>query len=85
MDDNNIEALKNEVKVLNERLGVVISILLRMMPQEGSSISLKEQVRILDDLGMRPRNIAEILGRTQPYVNKELVGLRKKKNKKDEK
>jgi hypothetical protein len=72
-----------EVSELNKRLGVVISLLLRMLPQDGGT-SLKEQVRILDDLGMRPRDIAEILGRTQPHINKELTGLRKKKNKKHE-
>lgn len=73
-----------ELSELNKRLGVVISLLLRMIPQEGPGVSLKEQVRILDDLGTRPRDIAEILGRTQPHINKELTGLRKKKNKKHE-
>ncbi len=73
-----------ELTELNKRLGVVISLLLRMIPQEGPGVSLKEQVRILDDLGTRPRDIAEILGRTQPHINKELAGLRKKKNKKHE-
>ena len=73
-----------ELSELNKRLGVVISLLLRMIPQEGPGVSLKEQVRILDDLGTRPRDIAEILGRTQPHINKELTGLRKKKNKKQE-
>lgn len=72
-----------DILELNRRLGVVISLLLRMIPQEGG-VSLKEQVRILDDLGMRPRDIAEILGRTQPHINKELAGLRKKKDKKHE-
>lgn len=77
--------INEDISELNKRLGVVISILLRIIPQEGLSISLKEQVRILDDLGMRPRDIAEILGRTQPHINKELVGLRKLKYKKYEK
>ena len=62
---------------LNKRLGVVISLILRLIPKDGGGISLKEQVRILDDLGMRPRDIAKILGRTQPHINKELAGLRK--------
>ncbi|MDO8655336.1 MAG: hypothetical protein Q7R48_02860 [bacterium] len=70
---------------LNKRLEVVISLLLRMIPKDGLSTSLKERVRILDDLGMRPRDIANTLGRTQPHINKELVGLRKGKNKKNEK
>ncbi len=69
---------------LNKRLGVVISLLLRTVPRDRPGISLKEQVRILDDLSIRPRDIAEILGRTQPHVNKELAGLRKGKSKKHE-
>jgi hypothetical protein len=77
-------AKNKEVFELNKRLGVVISLLLRMIPQEGRGISLKEQVRILDDVGMRPRDIAEILGRTQPHINKELAGLRNKKAKNEE-
>ncbi len=78
--EENIE--KSTLLELNKRLGVVISLLLRMVQKDERSISLKEQVRILDDLGMRPRDIAEILGRSQPHINKELVGLRKEKNKK---
>jgi len=74
-----------EVLELNKRLGVVISILLRMLPREGASMSLKEQVRILDNLGIRPRDIAQILGRTQTHITKELAGLRKEKHKKNEK
>lgn len=82
---NDEKSAKNkEILELNRRLGVVISLLLRIIPREGG-ISLKEQVRILDDLGMRPRDMAEILGRTQPHINKELAGLRKKKNKKHKK
>jgi len=69
---------------LNKRLGVMISLLLRLIPQGAPSISLKEQVKILSDIGMRPRDIAEILGRTATHINKELVGLRKERNKKHE-
>lgn len=69
---------------LNNRLGVMILLLLRMVPREGPSISLKEQVKILDSFGMRPRDIADILGRTATHINKELAGLRKKTSKKNE-
>lgn len=73
-----------QLSELNKRLGVMISLLLRMVPREGPDISLKERVRILNDLDMRPRDIAEILGRTATHINKELVGLRKEKSKKHE-
>lgn len=72
--------LSNELLTeLNKRIGVMISLLLRIVQQEKSSISLKDQVRILDNLGLRPRDIAAILGRTPTYINKELVGIRKQK------
>lgn len=66
---------------INERMGVMISLLLRMVQQDKSSISLKDQVRILDNLGLRPKDIANILRRTQPHINKELVGIRKRRRK----
>lgn len=64
----------------NKRLGVMISLLLRIVQQEKSAVSLKDQVRILDNLGLRPRDIAGILGRTPTYVSKELVGIRKERS-----
>ncbi len=67
---------------LNKRIGVMISLLLRMVQLDKSSISLKDQVEILDNLALRPRDIAQILGRTPTHINKELVGIRKTKKKK---
>ena len=67
---------------LNKRLGVIIALLLRPLTSEGACISLKEQVRILDGLGIRPIDIADILGRTASHINKELAGIRKAKSKK---
>ncbi len=65
---------------LNKRAGVMISLLLRIVEQEKSAISLKDQVRILDNLGLRPRDIADILGRTPTHISKELAGIRKERN-----
>ena len=58
-------------------LGVIIALLLRQ-GQNGPP-SLRQQVATLDDLGMRPSEIASILGRSSTYVNKELSGIRKAK------
>jgi hypothetical protein len=66
---------------LNKRLGVVIALLLKGLPVGREGLSLRDQVQLLDELGMRPRDIAEILGRTQGYVSKELVTIRKPKKK----
>jgi len=80
--ENTNKEVNEAVFELNKKLGVVISLLLRMIPRDRSSISLREQVRILYGLDMRPRDIAKILGRTQPHINKELVELRNEKKKK---
>lgn len=63
---------------ISKRLGVIIALLLRSISRESDGLSLRDQVKLLSELGMRPKDIAEILGRTQGYVSKELVSLRKK-------
>jgi DNA-binding CsgD family transcriptional regulator len=67
---------------LNKRLGVVIALLLRSLPKPGEGLSLRDQVCLLSELGMRPKDIADILGRTPTYVSKELTTIRKNKKKK---
>ena len=64
---------------ISRRLDIVIALLLRGLPRGGDAMSLREQIQLLSDLGVRPRDIAEMLGRTQTYVSKELSGLRKAK------
>jgi len=68
---------KNEAESTNQLLRVVIALLLRQKHQGYQS--LREQLSVLDDLGVRPAEIARILGRTSTYVNKELVAIRKSK------
>jgi hypothetical protein len=50
---------------------------------EDAPASLKQQIEILHDLGLRPAEIAEILGRTNTYINKELSGLRKSRRRQE--
>ena len=54
---------------------VIIGLLVGQREQE--MISLRRQVEILNGLGMRPVEIAETLGKSSSYINKELSGLRK--------
>ena len=70
-----------DIREINERLGVIIALLAKAIPKASDGIALREQIGLLSDLGMRPKDIAEILGRTQTYVGKELAGLRKGKDK----
>ncbi|MFI5087675.1 MAG: hypothetical protein ACHP7I_04715 [Terriglobales bacterium] len=59
----------------NKLLRVIAALLLRQKPEH--TLSLRQQIEILSDLGMKPAEIAEILGRTNTYVSKELSGIRK--------
>ncbi len=83
MNTNNttVNNVNDHIKEINDRLGVIISLLFRMVPQAKSQISLKEQVELLNNLGLRPKDIATILGRTASHINKELVGIRRNQKK----
>lgn len=63
----------------NKLLGVLIALLLRQGPD--GPPSLKQQIEVLSDLGLRPTEIASILGRSSTHINKELAGIRKGKKK----
>jgi hypothetical protein len=65
----------------NRLLKVIIALMLR--PKDERPMSLKQQIEVLWGLGIRPAEIAEILGRTQGHVNKELSvsGIRRRKEK----
>jgi hypothetical protein len=62
-------------------LRVIIALLVRQPDKELAP--LKKQIEILSNLGMRPVEIAETLGRTQTHINKELAGIRKSSKKGD--
>ncbi len=83
--EKELNQLNKGISELNKRMGVMISLLLRLVPKGGSELSLKEQVRMLDSFGIRPVDIADILGRTAGHINKELAGIRKDKKQKNEK
>jgi len=70
---------KEQLTSTNELLRVIVALLLRRKNSE--LLTLKQQIEILDDLGMKPIKIAEIIGRSNVYVHKELSGLRKKRQK----
>ena len=61
----------------NRLLRVIIALLLRRKDQE--VLTLKQQIATLNDLGLRPTEMAQILGRLSTYINKELSGIRKRK------
>jgi hypothetical protein len=71
---------KIELESTNRLLRVMIALLLR---QQDPPPPLKQQIEVLDDLDLRPSEIAEILGRSSSHINKELSGLRKSRKRKD--
>lgn len=72
---------KDNLKSTNRLLQVIIVLLLRRKDPE--TFTLRQQIEILNDLGLKPLEIAEILGRNNNYINKELSKLRKDRKQKD--
>jgi DNA-binding CsgD family transcriptional regulator len=70
---------KTELEFTNKLLKVIVALLLRGKSEE--ALNLRERVEFLSEVGLRPAEIAEILGRTSSYVNKELSGIRKARRK----
>jgi hypothetical protein len=64
-----------DLKSTNKLLMVIVALLLRQKDEQ--TLTLRQQIEILSDLGIKPVQIAEILGRTNTYINKELSGIRK--------
>jgi hypothetical protein len=69
---------RNTLESTNRLLKVIIALLLR---GSEDAPNLRRQIEVLADLGLKPVEIAEILGRTNIYVNKELSGIRKGRKK----
>ena len=63
---------------ITQKLDVVSAILLRLVPKDLEGLSLKDQISLLDGLGVRPVEIGKIIGRPQNYISKELVAIRRK-------
>lgn len=59
----------------NKLLKVIIALMLR--GKDEHPLTLRQRIEILSDLELQPIEIAEILGRTNTYISKELVGIRK--------
>lgn len=64
---------------LNQKIDVVAALLLRLVPRNVEGLSLKEQIRLLDGLSIRPVDIAKMVGKSSGHVNKELVSIRREK------
>ena len=68
---------KESIRQLVQRMELVVALMLKLLPKK--ELSFKEQVRLLNDLKIRPVDISKMTGRSQGYVNKELTAIRKEK------
>jgi hypothetical protein len=59
----------------NRLLRVIIALLVRRKHEQ--TLTLKQQIEMLNDLGIRPAEMAQILGKTSTHISKELSGIRK--------
>ena len=75
---------KELLEAIKKRLEVMIALSLRERAAQDKRFSLKDQIQLLDGFGLRPKDIADILGKTGGHVNKELVAIRRAKKKKHE-
>jgi len=73
MDNNTLEST-------NKLLRVIVALLLKR--KDPDTLTLRQQIEILNDLELKPLEIAEILGRSNIYINKELFELRKSRKQK---
>lgn len=58
-----------EVKEITKRLDAIASILLESMNVEGKKPSMRKRIELLHAAGLKPTEIARIVGRTSMYVN----------------
>lgn len=71
---------KQLLENINKTLEVIVGLMLRSLPDSGAA-SLKDRVLMLESLGMRPKDMARVLGKSVTHINKELSigrGTRKK-------
>ena len=66
---------KDTLESTNRLLRVIIALLLKR--KDADTLTLRQQIEILNDLRLKPLEIAEVLGRSNIYINKELSTLRK--------
>lgn len=66
----------DSLETTNKLLRVIIGLLLRRKDED--VLTLRQQIEILNGLGLKPSEIAEILDRSNIYINKELSVSRKR-------
>jgi len=74
--DEIIDVLR-ETQLFMKRFDSIINVLLETARPAGKALKVRDKVRILADSGLRPIEIARILGISVTHVNVNLHSLRK--------
>ena len=69
---------KELIMELGQKIDLVAALILKLLPKR-EELKFKDQVRLLNDLKVRPVDMSKLTGRTQGHVGKELVAIRKEK------
>jgi len=72
-----------QFETINKNMRVMIAIQLKLLGKGGKELSLRNQIGLLSDLGVRPVDIAGILNRKPRFINKELNFIKKTKVEKE--
>lgn len=67
----------DDLEPVNRLLRVIVALMLRNKDEK--SLTLRQKVEVLNELGLGPTEISKILCRTGTYVSKELASIRKTK------
>jgi len=71
-----------ELSDVMKRLDAITALLVFLLPEPSERRSLRDQIRLFDEVGLAPSEIAKIVDRPQPAVTSELAKIRGKKAKK---
>jgi hypothetical protein len=71
---------KELLENINRNLGVIIGLLLRSLP-DSDAAHLRGRILMLNNMGMRPKDIASVLGKSTNHINVELSLARNPKQK----
>jgi DNA-directed RNA polymerase specialized sigma24 family protein len=71
-----------ELSDVVKRLDAITALLVFLLPEPSERRSLRDQIKLFDEAGLAPSEIAKIIDRPQPAVNSELARIRGKKAKK---
>jgi len=58
-----------DIKDVIKKLDAILAVLLESMTEDGKKASMTKRIRLLHTSGLRPSEIARILGKTSAYVN----------------